>query len=127
MASGISNTLNFFVPNKKIVSLEYYLEEKGENALTFTDVLNDIDLNEVTLVFSDLLGGSVTQEIIKQSDLSKVYVIAGFNLALILELITTNEDLIDEEFIVERIIEARNQMVLVNSFFLKEEKNDSTI
>ncbi len=111
-----------FLPKSNITSLEYYVEDE-ENA-SFCEKLKCLENDDVCLVFTDILGGSVTREVAKVVDLKRVFVIAGFNLALILELMTTNQEEISKEHVQSIISEARNQMVLVNDLLIKEEVND---
>lgn len=75
------------------------------------------------MVFTDLLGGSVNQEFVRQLK-PNVHVIAGMNLPIIMTLLLQLENQpLSEELITQSIEEAKNQIIYVNQF-LKESVDD---
>jgi len=58
------------------------------------------------------MGGSVNQKIVPYAQKKNVFLIAGFNLPLLLEL-AMNEDKVTEEELLDSIEESRKNMMLV--------------
>ncbi|MDR2886961.1 MAG: hypothetical protein LBV26_03005 [Bacteroidales bacterium] len=77
-----------------------------------TGMLNDED---ELIVFTDLVGGSVTNQIIKKALQKNVYIISGINLPLILEIILADAGDPVEEIIERGIASAREQIIFVNN------------
>lgn len=81
----------------------------------FQDIFNKYDEDSSTLIFTDILGGSINQYFLRQIiEGLDIHVITGINLALILELVLKLECTIDEQTIMETIETAREQMLYVN-------------
>ena len=78
--------------------------------------LNRCQGTEDILVFTDLLGGSVNQEFVKQLK-PNVHLITGMNLPVIMALLLQLENQeLSESLITQAIEEAKNQIIYVNHF-----------
>jgi len=76
---------------------------------------------EEWVVFSDLLGGSITNQLMRAGAGKNVHIIAGFNLPLLLEVVLADPEIPVEELLLSAIERARAQMVYVNSFILQHD------
>ncbi|NSW26112.1 PTS N-acetylglucosamine transporter subunit IIBC, partial [Enterococcus faecalis] len=87
--------------------------------------LKDFSKDEQIFVFTDLLGGSVNQEFVKQLSESKIELITGVNLPLIITIILQlGENKLSKESIHEAIEEARNQLIYVNDYLKAQEMDE---
>ena len=73
---------------------------------------SEISDEDQVIVCTDLMGGSVNQKIVPYAQKKNVFLIAGFNLPLLLEL-AMNEDKVTEEELLDSIEESRKNMMLV--------------
>lgn len=96
MAEGVLNTLEFFLGKKEnMTAICCYVDgvEPKPALEEYFSKLND----ETVVVFTDLLRGSVNTAMLKYLKRDHTYLYAGFNLAMILELMgytdPTDEDI----------------------------------
>lgn len=75
------------------------------------------------IVCTDLMGGSVNQKVVPYAQKENVFLIAGFNLPLILEL-AMNEDKVTKEELLDSIEESRKNMMLVQVEIPEGKKED---
>jgi fructoselysine and glucoselysine-specific PTS system IIA component len=66
------------------------------------------------VVFSDLLGGSITNQLVRAAAGKNIHIIAGFNLPLLIEVVLADPGTPVEEVLTEAIGRAMEQMVYVN-------------
>lgn len=76
------------------------------------------------VVFSDLLGGSVTNQVLRAGNGGAVHVVAGFNLPLVIEVVLSDPETPIEEILGEAVGRAREQLVYVNPL-LTQPNNDA--
>ncbi len=111
LADGVKDNLALFIDISDVEVINAYVE--GDEGTWLNDVdrfIKECSEDEVRIIFTDILGGSVNQKILEHNKCSNVKVIAGFNTALILEVYLSNLRT-DEEL--EKAIEgARAQMQL---------------
>ena len=103
--SGVSTgTVDRILHNRGKVSEE--AQKKVEK------VLKEIGEFEQLIVFCDLYGGSVMQEVFRQTinDERDIQIIAGYNLALVLDIILRNAVLTKEE--IQEIIDANKEAIV---------------
>ena len=81
------------------------------------------EADEEWVVFSDLLGGSITNQLVQAAAGKNVHIIAGFNLPLLLEMVLADPEEPLSSLLETAIDKAREQLVYVNS--LINLKNDS--
>ena len=112
MASGIKNTIEMLTGKKEdIFALDAYVETQ-ELRKEFEKLLATCD-GEGIYVFTDIVSGSVNQEICRFLERPHFHVITGVNLPLIMELVFRNENLSDEE-IMSIVEEAKDQIIYMN-------------
>lgn len=125
LAKGMQDTLNLFTGDGDELDIITAYEEGNESVETQIDrVFSKINEQDEALIFTDLFGGSVNQKIIlKAINKKNVYIIAGFNLPIILEAITTNQPLTDET--VNQLVEkGKLNLQLVNTSQIKDINDD---
>lgn len=123
MASGVKNTLGILIGEKKnLFFIDAYREDKPLEE-QIKSLIDSIPESDLIVFFTDLTGGSVNQTVIRYLKDTRIHVISGFNLALILELmLTANENKLDES-IKSSIELAKEQINYINQM-IKEGLRD---
>ncbi len=95
------------------------LDQKINRAIQeFQD--KDADL----VILTDMFGGSVNQKLMKLIDMSKVKVLTGINLPMLLEILTVNNDELDADRLNQIISQGREQMMFVNEYLVNADLED---
>ena len=113
--SGIQeniSTINAYTESKNIdEALKIYFENKNKS--------------DEIIVLTDIFGGSVNQAVIKYMNEKNIFLITGFNLALLLEIITLDSEKNISEEILNKIIEnSKQQLIYVNSLLKNKLEDD---
>jgi len=123
MASGVKSSLEIIIgQTENIFLIEAYTEgNKGiEEELEHT--LKGFDSTDELIVFTDLLGGSITNQVLRYTRDRNIHIVSGFNLALLIETIMADPTEPAGEIIESAIAAAREQMVYVNKRILTNEE-----
>lgn len=124
LAEGIKSTLELFVGNE--VDITYicaYVDNYPDLDQQINSFFSKVDEEDQVFVFTDLFGGSVNQKFtMAAADKSNVFVIAGFNLPLIVETVLAS-DHIDKSSL-ETMLDNSRQAMQISS--LEQEKPAAT-
>lgn len=83
----------------------------------------NLKLEDQAVVFTDIIGGSVNQKLVKYNDRKNLFLISGFNLAIVLELIFMQEHLNDEN--IEKLVDkCRNELAYIKNEKLNASENN---
>ena len=86
LAEGLKSTFDYIAPNTvEIIAISAYLENVSVESQVQA-ALDQFELGEQILVFTDLLGGSVNQTFAKFLDSYNIELIAGVNLPVLMTL-----------------------------------------
>lgn len=128
LAGGVKSSLDLITgAMDNIFLIEAYVDENRSIEDDIKAVVDQVGDNDELIVFSDIMGGSVTNQILQYAHQSNVHVVSGFNLPLVIEIILADTDTPAEEVIAEAIENAKQQMVYVNQLLTsqnQEEEND---
>jgi len=128
LATGLKSSLNLIVGAvDNVFLIEAYVDENKALEDEINEVLKQVGDQDELLIFSDILGGSVTNQLLQFALRPNVYIVSGFNLPLVIELVLGDTDTPLEELIEESITNAKQQMVFVNKLVAaanNEEHND---
>ena len=115
LAEGALSSLKIIAGEiENITYINAFTEEKNidKALLNYFSTCNEEDQ---IIVLTDIFGGSVNQAAIKFIPKGNVFLITGFNLALLLEIAMMNpEENVDEEKIKEIIKNSQKQIMFVN-------------
>lgn len=105
-ATGAQSTIELFAgKSKNITYLAAYNDENTTLEKQLDDFFKEITEKDHVLVFTDMFGGSVNQQIsLRAAKFNNVFIIAGFNLPVVLEALLSAEP-ITEEF-VDKLIQS---------------------
>lgn len=122
LAYGMNETIKFLsgVQDCKVVSA--YVEET-EATQEIEESVNDLADYEEVFIFTDMLGGSVTQQYSPYIN-DQVHLICGMNLPLILTVALSGDQTFNEERINTVIEEAKQSIVYVNTYDVLNDDDD---
>ncbi|UOE46448.1 hypothetical protein MTO98_18780 [Mucilaginibacter sp. SMC90] len=128
LAGGIKSSLGIITgATDSIFLIEAYVDDNRSLEHDIRGILDQISDNDELIVFSDIMGGSVTNQILQYALQPNVHVVSGFNLPLVIEIILADAGTPAEEVIAEAIENAKQQMVYVNKLLTaqnQDEEND---
>jgi fructoselysine/glucoselysine PTS system EIIA component len=125
-AKGIKSSLDIIIGEVAHVFLiEAYLNENKPIEEELQAVLAKVSDNEELIIFSDLLGGSITNQAIRFALKENVHVVSGFNLPLLIDVLLADAETPVAEVIETAIDNARNQIVYVNKL-IQSKKAENT-
>ena len=114
-AAGIKSSLEIIIgKTENIFLIQAYTEENKSIREELEEILKSVDDLDELIVFTDLAGGSITNQVLEFALRQKVYVIAGLNLPLLLDIILADPDSPADEVIETGISNARDQIVFIN-------------
>ncbi|MDD3206249.1 MAG: PTS fructose transporter subunit IIA [Lachnospiraceae bacterium] len=119
MASAVKLILGKKIPfvNAYVEGSEDYLEQvKAE--------IEKHSKHEDVIVLTDVLGGSVNNEMMKIAEQAKVHLVCGVNLAFVIQLLLADENRRVEEVIQETIEEAKEGLQYCNTLIASEELDE---
>ena len=126
MALGTKNTLEIISQKNDVYVMSAYVDNDDlEAEVKKPSLCLQTRGSQKTLIFTDLLAGSVNQRITKEFLNDHTFIIAGYNLAVLLECIMLNDEQISITVLNEIVERGKNEIVLVNSLF-NDTKGENT-
>ena len=112
-ASGAESTVRFLMGNvENITCINAYVDQDENLVETLERYFAQVGPEDQVIVLTDIKGGSVNQKIVPYAVRENVFLIAGFNLPLLVALAIAPEGITREE-IRQYIEDSKNQMELV--------------
>ena len=127
LAKGIKSSLDIIVgPMENIFLIEAYVTENRPIEDDVRAIMQKLTADDELIVFSDLMGGSVTNQILRTVSGEHVHIVSGFNLPLLIDVLLADGDTPVVEVIENAIINAKDQIVYVNKLItsVKEDSID---
>lgn len=122
LAFGMKKTVEFLTGFTDIYELSAYIDN-GDIREQVKEIMDDVKEEDEVFVFTDILGGSVTQNFFPYCS-DKVHVICGMNLPIILTVISELDEDIKKDDIYRMIEESRESIVYVNECTSAEDSDD---
>ena len=102
----------------EVFVLQAYLEENKPVEEELVRLLQGAGTEEEWVVFTDLLGGSITNQVLRvMAELpgrDAIHIVAGVNLPLVIEVVLGDPETPVNELLLEAVARARDQLVYVN-------------
>ncbi|MDB5013948.1 MAG: hypothetical protein JWQ25_2150 [Daejeonella sp.] len=115
LAAGIKSSLDIIIgPAENVFLIQAYLDENKTIEEELIEVLHQIEDEDELVIFTDLLGGSITNQIVTHALKSNIHIVSGFNLPLLIEVILADGDEPIVEIIESALTNAKDQLVYVN-------------
>jgi len=126
LAGGVKSSLDLITgAMDNIFLIEAYVDENRSIEDDIKAVVDQVGDNDELIVFSDIMGGSVTNQILQYALQSNVHVVSGFNLPLVIEIVLADTDTPAEEIIAEAMENAKQQMVYVNQLLISQNQEET--
>jgi len=120
LASGFKSSIEILLGQSNNVTVfDAYLDETNFEDVIKAYLENQCEDDQIILM-SDLFGGSVNQVMSLYAQKENIVLVAGVNLAFVLELVATGEHHLTLDQIDELIIDSRNALCRVELNELKE-------
>ena len=123
-AGGIKSSLDIILGESETINLiEAYTETNKSLQEDIVEVMKQLIPEDELIVFTDLLGGSITNQILQFGLRENVFIVAGINLPLLLDIMLADSETPINEVIENGIENAREQMVFVNKLINSTKEN----
>jgi fructoselysine and glucoselysine-specific PTS system IIA component len=114
-AAGIKSSLEMIIGStENLYTIQAYTEGNKSIAEELDQVMKEISDDDDLIIFTDLAGGSITNQVLQTALKKNVYIIAGVNLPLLLDIVLSDPETGVTEVIETGISNARDQIVFVN-------------
>jgi len=124
-AKGIKSSLDIIIgPMENVFTLQAYIDENKPIEADLAGIMGNIQPGEEWVIFSDLLGGSITNQVLQHTVGRNVHIVAGFNLPVLIDVLMADMDSPAAEVIEQAIIQAKEQLVYVNQL-INQRKSES--
>ena len=123
-AGGIKSSLDIILGESETINLiEAYTETNKSLQEDIEEVMKPLIPEDELIVFTDLLGGSITNQILQFGLRENVFIVAGINLPLLLDIMLADSETPINEVIENGIENGREQMVFVNKLINSTKEN----
>lgn len=114
LAAGIKSSLDIIIGSvEHVFLLQAYVDGQTSVDAQLQKILAEVSDSDELVVFTDILGGSITNQILQHLR-PNVYVVSGVNLPLVIDIMLADNTTPIEEVISTSIENAKEQMVFVN-------------
>ncbi|HZK65521.1 MAG TPA: hypothetical protein VFC34_15375 [Puia sp.] len=125
LARGIQSSLDIIIgPVENVFIIQAYLEGNKSIESELAKVLEQVSTADELVIFSDLLGGSVNNQILRFALRERIHIVSGFNLPLVIEIILSDANEPVQEVIKNALVRAKEQMVYVNELIRTQQKEN---
>src|ERR1043165_7272979 len=92
-ASGLKSALDIITgETDRIWVIDAYTEENRSIEDNVKAIALQMRRDDDPVVFTDLMGGSITNQVVRNLDLDKVHVLSGTNFPLLIDLVLSDPD-----------------------------------
>ena len=124
-SSGIKSSLDIIIGKmENVFIIDAYVDGNKSIEDELNAILMNVQADDELLVFSDLMGGSITNQILRYGLRENVHVVSGMNLPLLIDIMLADADTPVKDVIENAISIAREQVVYVNTEINKGKDHD---
>jgi fructoselysine and glucoselysine-specific PTS system IIA component len=126
-AAGVKSSLDMIIGAiENVFLIQAYINADISVDTQINEVLDQVSDTDELVVFCDILGGSITNQILQHALRPNVHIISGFNLPLLIEVLMSDTDTPVEEVIASALNNAKEQMTYINKLLTaqKEDQDD---
>jgi len=126
LATGVKSTLDIIIgQTENVFLIEAYVKENKGIESDLAALLKKLGKNEELIIFTDLLGGSITNQAVRFTQGRNVHIVSGFNLALLIEVLMAETSTPAEEVIETAIQNAKEQIVYVTKLMTSNQNENN--
>ncbi|WP_184545580.1 PTS sugar transporter subunit IIA [Mucilaginibacter sp. FT3.2] len=124
-AQGIKSSLDVIIgETENLFLIGAYLDQNIAVEDELKPIMDALTAEDELIIFTDLLGGSVNNIMIREALRDNVHIISGFNLPLLIEVILGDADIPIDELIESALLNAKAQLTYVNKLIETQQQND---
>jgi fructoselysine and glucoselysine-specific PTS system IIA component len=124
-ASGIKSSLDIIMGhNENVTVIDAYVDGNKSIEDELKKKLEDIKPEDELVVFSDLMGGSITNQVLRVALRENVHIVSGMNLPLLIDIIMADTDVPISVTIENALKAAKEQLVYVNKLINQSNAHD---
>jgi fructoselysine and glucoselysine-specific PTS system IIA component len=124
-ASGIKSSLDIIIgETENVFVIDAYVDGNKSIEVELIKIMEEIKPEDELIVFSDLMGGSITNQVLRFALKKNVHIVSGMNLPLLIDLIMADTDLPITDTIENSLKAAREQVVYVNKLINQSNAHD---
>jgi fructoselysine and glucoselysine-specific PTS system IIA component len=114
-ANGVKSSLDIIIgQTENIFLIQAYVEENKPIEDEVNAVLEQVSDDDELIVFTDLMGGSITNQVVRIALKKNVHIVSGFNLPLLIDVLLADVETPAVEMIESAMQNAKEQIVYVN-------------
>lgn len=119
-ADGVKSSLNLLVGDRKEITVINAYVDESDVTKQYDAFFENVEEEDDIIVFTDLYGGSVNQQLFNYTQQHQAILITGFNLPILLEVLLAPEKLTKEKAC-ELVESCRNELKVVEPEVTEEE------
>ena len=124
-ASGIKSSLDIIIgETENVFVIDAYVNGNKSIEDELRKILENIKPEDELIVFSDVMGGSITNQVLRFALRENVHIVSGMNLPLLIDIIMADTDMPVADVIENSLRAAKEQVVYVNKLINKENAHD---
>ena len=122
-ANGVKSSLEIIIgETENLFLIGAYLDQNVSVEDELKPILDNLSDDDELIIFTDLLGGSVNNIMLREALRENVHILSGFNLPLLIEVILSDADTPVAEVIESAVENAKAQLAYVNKL-IEEQQN----
>lgn len=123
-SAGVKSSLDMILgKTDNVFLIQAYVNGNMSFEKEIEELFGQLEENEELIIFSDILGGSVTNQLLPYAIKPNVHLLSGFNLPLLIDVLLADVNTPAEDVITEALANAKAQMVYVNELLNAENNN----
>lgn len=123
-ANGVKSSLEIIIgETENLFLIGAYLDQNVSVEDELKPILDSLSDDDELIIFTDLLGGSVNNIMLREALRENVHILSGFNLPLLIEVILSDTDTPIAEVIESAIENAKAQLAYVNKLIEEQQNN----
>ncbi len=124
-SSGIKSSLDLIIgQTEHLYVIDAYVDGNTSIENGIHSLFKNMESDDEIIVFTDLMGGSITNQVLRYGLRENVHVVSGMNLPLLIEILLADSETPVEEVIENAIVNAREQVTYVNKIITKVNDHD---
>lgn len=124
-ASGLKSALDVIAgETDRVFVIDAYVEDNTAIEQEIRDFKNALRPGDELIVLTDLMGGSITNQVLRSVDLATTVVLSGVNFPLLIDLVMSDPEVPTAEVVASALSVAREQLVHVNTLLKNPNVHD---
>lgn len=124
-ASGLKSALDVIAgETDRVFVIDAYVEDNTAIEQEVREFRNTLRPGDELIVLTDLMGGSITNQVLRSVELDATVVLSGVNFPLLIDLVMSDPDIPTAEVVASALNTAREQLVHVNTLLKNPNVHD---